>query len=398
MNISKLGESCETTNINGELQPSCSGDMVCVHLDQNTEDVRQNGNTSVCVDCEDPQWSWDCEHWDWQTLNPAMELCGKTCDTFDKRGSKEYYVDFFNNFNPKLWYKDLPCVEYASWIEDGEMVISLQKYTDDDSGTYGGCVYTKGVYGSGNYSVDMTPFSKITDGYISTFYMYSENLTYTDHDEIDFEFRSGNQDSSNTNDLDKNVWTNVFHTTGEADSTRVCGGGVECTGDYYKGGSGTSALGDTGSYWWAWGRSKEIKMDQSGDTEYYASTADNDGMVSGGKSTYDASYEGTNSHNFRIEYVMGEYVKWYVDEKLVRTETFWVPTHKMAIRLSVWFSKDAAADSWSGALDTEELPVYVKYQGLKFTFDEYNKNCKGDDGGQCTCEDFAFDTDKASCS
>ena len=115
-----------------------------------------------------------------------MVLCDRTCDTYHRQGKKDYYVDFFNNFNPKVWYKDLPCVDYASWTEDGEMVISLQQYTEDDEGTYGGCVYSKQVFGSGNYSVDMTPFSKVTDGYISTFYMYSENLTYADHDEIDF--------------------------------------------------------------------------------------------------------------------------------------------------------------------------------------------------------------------
>lgn len=122
-------------------------------------------------------------------------------------------------------------------------------------------------------------------------------------------------------------------------------------------------------------------------------------MDNSANSYYDASYEGTNSHNYRIEYVESEFVKWYVDDKLVRTETVEVPTHKMAIRFSIWWNSGATSNNgdWSGYLNTAELPVYVKYQGMDFTFDEARNNCDGKDGGDCTCEDFAFDASKASC-
>ena len=157
------------------------------------------------------------------------------------------------------------------------------------------------------------------------------------------EFRSGIDDD----ETDKNVWTNVFHTT-----------------DSYQ-----------------WGKSDEIEMDN------------------GANSYYDASYEGTNSHNYRIEYVEGEFVRWFVDGVMVRTETEEVPTHKMAIRFSVWYNSDATSSGgdWSGYLDKSQLPVYVKYQKMEFTFDESRNNCDGKDGGTCACGDFAFDTCKASC-
>ena len=58
---------------------------------------------------------------------------------------------------------------------------------------------------------------------------YSENLTYADHDEIDFEFRSGISSA----DTDKNIWTNSFHSQGNFyDADRVCGGGVSCPDNY----------------------------------------------------------------------------------------------------------------------------------------------------------------------
>ena len=48
----------------------------------------------------DPQWSYDCPHWDWQVRDPAEELCGKTCDTFNTAGRSDYYYDEFHDFNP----------------------------------------------------------------------------------------------------------------------------------------------------------------------------------------------------------------------------------------------------------------------------------------------------------
>jgi len=122
-------------------------------------------------------------------------------------------------------------------------------------------------------------------------------------------------------------------------------------------------------------------------------------MDNSANSYHDAAYEGTNSHNYRIEYVEGEFVRWFVDGVLVRTETTEVPTTKMAIRFSVWYNSDASSGSggWSGYLNKDDLPVYVKYQKMEFTFDESRNNCDGKDGGTCACGDFAFDTCKAQC-
>ena len=51
---------------------------------------------------------------------------------------------------------------------------------------YGGCVYGKTLHGSGNYSANMAPFSRTDTGFVSAFYMYSDDDDYYDHDEIDF--------------------------------------------------------------------------------------------------------------------------------------------------------------------------------------------------------------------
>ena len=123
------------------------------------------------------------------------------------------------------------------------------------------------MYGSGNYTVDMTPFSTVdAGGFITSFYMYSDDEDYDDHDEIDFEFRSDGgvywSDwscvGSCTSSYD-DIWTNVYH-------------------EY-----STNGLYPYGNY---------IEYDMGSD------------------SRFDQPFSQTESHKYRIEYAQGEYVKW----------------------------------------------------------------------------------------
>ena len=74
----------------------------------------------------------------------------------------------------QYFYRDLPCVDYASWPEDGSLVIAIDDWGNDQE-YYGGCVYGKTLHGSGNYSATMAPFSRTDTGFVSAFYMYSDD-------------------------------------------------------------------------------------------------------------------------------------------------------------------------------------------------------------------------------
>ena len=202
------------------------------------------------------------------------------------------------------------------------------------------------VYGSGNYSVTMKAFDDIVDGYISTFYLYSENLTYADHDEIDFEFRSGAPYAGypyGSYDTTQKIWTNIYHTT-----------------DVYPYGNGY-----------------DVDM-----TAFDALGGD--------------SFSLQDEHTYRFEVVLGDFVKWWVDDVLIREEVAsggCVPTHKMAIRLSIWKMDDC---SWCGSFDASNAPQEIKYNTALFTFDEMenNRNCDtSHDPIVCHCDDFAFNGD-----
>ena len=92
----------------------------------------------MCISCDSHananathqgQWDWDCPHWDWQILDPALGKCRDVlgddefeCSMFDKKGRNAYYVDDFNDINDEMWYyKDTPCVEYAVEKVDGKV-------------------------------------------------------------------------------------------------------------------------------------------------------------------------------------------------------------------------------------------------------------------------------------
>ena len=269
-NMSALGEACEYEN--GKTTPMCMGDLVCVHYAQDTSNKAGKTNQTECVDCTQPQWGYDCPYWDWQKIDPAEKLCKKKCKEYNTHGKDDYYYDQFNDFNLLYWYKGLPCVHYASWPEDGELVIAIKDYSEAGDGTggdddiYGGCVYGNTMYGSGNYTVEMTPFSTVdAGGFVTSFYMYSDDDDYDDHDEIDFEFRSdggvywsdGSCVSSCTESYD-DVWTNVYH-------------------DYSSNG-----LYQYGDY---------IEYDMGSDSRFAQ------------------PFSQTESHKYRIEYAQGEYVK-----------------------------------------------------------------------------------------
>lgn len=341
-NVSKLGEACETrTDSTGALVPQCSTNLVCVHYDQDTAQKAQKSNKTECVQCSDPQWSWDCHNWDWQLRDPAEEACGRTCDSFPTKGKTDYYYDEFNDFNPSYFYRDLPCVDYASWPEDGNLVIAIDDW-GNDAEYYGGCVYGQTLHGSGNYSATMAPFSRTDTGFVSAFYMYSDDDDYYNHDEIDFEFRSqsyGSYDSAPC------VWTNVF---------------TDYNPDYH------------------WGKSEDVCLD------------------SDSRFNWDDQSQ-TEDHEYRLEYVQGEYIKWFVDGLLIREERDFVPTKKMNVRFSIFYLDNY----WGGYLDKSLLPVTVSFDSMTFTYDSADDedNCNNKDTDSvtnvdptgCDCYDWYYD-------